>query len=65
VSLFENTHVALTNAGWSYRTNERGWVIYRNPQTGLWHTRSEAAALAETEEVSCGRHTPIYSQSVN
>ena len=65
MSLFENTHVALTNAGWSYRTNERGWVIYRNPQTGLWHTRAEAAALVETEEVSSVRLTPIYSHSVN
>jgi len=32
----------LANAGWSYRTNERGWVIYRDPDTGLWHTRDSS-----------------------
>ena len=40
---------AFTNAGWSYRTNERGWVVYRDPRTGLWHTRAEATAIVETE----------------
>jgi hypothetical protein len=26
-------HRMLTGAGWSYRSNERGWIIYRDPQT--------------------------------
>src|SRR6266852_472730 len=29
-------HRMLTGAGWSYRTNDRGWIIYRDPQTGRW-----------------------------
>ncbi|HYW48091.1 MAG TPA: hypothetical protein VE959_34830 [Bryobacteraceae bacterium] len=28
--------------------NDRGWVIYRHPQTGRWHTRAEAMAIVET-----------------
>ena len=32
--------------------NDRGWVIYRHPLTGLWHTRLEAEAIAEAEAVS-------------
>ncbi len=40
-------HQAIVTAGWSYRNNDRGWVIYRDPQTGLWHTRSEALAIVE------------------
>lgn len=63
--LLENAHVALTEAGWSYRTNERGWVIYRHPHTGLWYTRAEAEALAEAEEVSSGRHAAIYNHAAN
>lgn len=35
-------HRMLTGAGWSYRSNDRGWIIYRDPQTGRWHTLSEA-----------------------
>jgi hypothetical protein len=38
-------HQQITSAGWPYRTNDRGWVIYRNPGTGLWHTRSEALSI--------------------
>ncbi len=38
-------HQAIMAAGWAYRANERGWVIYRDPQTGLWHTRSDAIAI--------------------
>lgn len=64
MSLVENAHDALTSAGWSYRTNERGWVIYRHPHTGLWHTRAEATAIVEAEATSRGRHTPIYNQSL-
>ncbi len=42
-----STHHELTQAGWSYRMNERGWVIYRHPLTGCWHTREEAAGIME------------------
>ncbi len=38
-------HQAIMAAGWSYRANDRGWVIYRDPQTGMWHTRSDAIAI--------------------
>lgn len=40
-------HQRITNAGWAYRTNERGWVIYKDPQTGKWHTRSEAISMVQ------------------
>lgn len=62
MALAENPHIAVTNAGWSYRTNERGWLIYRHPRTGLWHTQAEAEAIVEAEAISRGRHTPVYSQ---
>ena len=35
-------HEKITAAGWAYRTNEHGWMIYREPCTGRWHTRDEA-----------------------
>lgn len=34
-------HDQITAAGWAFRTNYRGWVIYREPRTGLWHTREQ------------------------
>ena len=37
----------ISVAGWSYRTNDRGWIIYREPQTGRWHTCAEAMAIIE------------------
>ena len=37
----------ISVAGWSYRTNDRGWIIYRDPQTGRWHTCAEAMAIIE------------------
>lgn len=40
-------HQAIMAAGWSYRMNDRGWIIYRDPQSGLWHTRSDAVAIVE------------------
>jgi hypothetical protein len=44
-------HVTLLDAGWSYRTNaDRGWVIYRDPATGLWHTRDEAIRILEAAD---------------
>jgi hypothetical protein len=32
--------------------NECGWVIYRHPHTGRWHTRPEAMAIIEAEVIS-------------
>ena len=41
-------HARLLDAGWSYRTNtERGWVIYRDPATQLWHPRAEAILILQ------------------
>ena len=42
-SLYRSDHARLTDAGWAYRTNgDRGWVMYRDPATGVWRTREEA-----------------------
>ena len=38
----KSDHKKITAAGRAYRTNERGWMIYREPRTGRWHTRDEA-----------------------
>lgn len=38
-------HRMLTGAGWSHRSNERGWIIYRDPQTGRWHTLNGALSV--------------------
>jgi hypothetical protein len=38
-------HRMLIGAGWSYRSNDRGWTIYRDPQTGRWKTLSEALSI--------------------
>jgi hypothetical protein len=47
-----NEHQTILAAGWSYRTNDRGWVIYRDPQTGQWYTRSDAlAVLAKSRSI--------------
>jgi len=35
-------HKRVAAARRAHRTNQRGWVIYRGPRTGLWQTRSEA-----------------------
>ena len=48
-----STHLQLLDAGWSYRTNaDRGWVIYRDPATGLWHSRAEAIRILEAAAIS-------------
>jgi hypothetical protein len=48
-----STHTRLLDAGWSYRTNaDRGWVIYRDPANGQWHTRDEAIRILETAGAS-------------
>jgi hypothetical protein len=44
---FDTDHGKLTAAGWAYRTNDRGWLIYHDPETGHWHTGSEAIAILE------------------
>lgn len=46
-------HHRITSAGWSYRTNGRGWVIYCDPQTRLWHTRSQALSVLDTQSAVC------------
>jgi len=43
--LEHSEHQRITAAGWSCRTNNRGWVIYKNPATGLWQTRSDAISM--------------------
>ena len=41
-------HARLMAAGWSYRTNaDRGWIVYCDPATGLWHPEKEAVAIKE------------------
>jgi hypothetical protein len=44
----QSNHARLADAGWAYRTNaDRGWIIYRDPATGLWHPEKEALAILE------------------
>jgi hypothetical protein len=44
----QSNHARLANAGWTYRTNvDRGWIIYCDPATGLWHSRKEALTILE------------------
>ena len=41
-------HARLVDAGWAYRTNgQRCWVIYRDPETGLWHAVEDALRIVE------------------
>ncbi len=47
-------HHRITAAGWVYRTNDRGWVIYRDPQTGAWHTHSEAILIVQARNPQTG-----------
>ena len=42
-------HQIITAAGWSYRTNSRGWIVYSDPETGLWHTGAEALRIVTAE----------------
>jgi len=42
----QSNHARLVDAGWAYRTNaDRGWLIYRDPKTGLWHPMKEAMGI--------------------
>jgi len=69
MSGIENEHRELTGAGWGYRMNERGWVIYHHPHTGRWYTRPEATAIVETRVISRVhdalniREVSLYSRS--
>jgi hypothetical protein len=47
MALFTTEHSRLTAAGWSYRLNERGRVIYRDPVTAEWHLAAEAMAILD------------------
>ena len=42
-------HYEITGAGWAYRTNSSGWIIYLNPQTGIWQTQSQAIASIRSQ----------------
>jgi hypothetical protein len=48
-------HYTITEEGWAYRTNSRGWTIYRDPQTGLWRTQGEAISIIGARGAT-GRH---------
>ena len=40
-------HHRITGAGWAYRTNDRCWMIYQDPETGTWYTQSEAILIVQ------------------
>jgi hypothetical protein len=42
-------HHQITSAGWAYRTNDRGWAIYLDPQTRLWQAQSQAMAIIRAQ----------------
>lgn len=45
---WRSDHARLADAGWAYRTNaDRGWVTYRDPATGKWHTKEAAMAILD------------------
>ena len=53
----KSDHEKITAAGWGYRTNERGWMIYREPHTARWHTRDEAIRkLIRSAELAHAMH---------
>jgi hypothetical protein len=62
VSSIKIEHRELTVAGWGYRMKDRGWIIYRHPQTRRWHTRPEAAAIIAAGLTSRVRNTPNVSE---
>ena len=44
-------HGQLADAGWAYRLNDsRGWIIYCDPATRLWHSREEAIRILEAQK---------------
>jgi len=44
----QSNHVRLLDAGWSYRANGIGWIVYHDPATGLWHAYGEAVKLLDS-----------------
>lgn len=52
MSRVKSDHDRITAEGWVYRTNERGWTIYRDPSTQRWCTRAEALAIIDGQPVS-------------
>jgi hypothetical protein len=42
---FDGSHHEITAAGWSYRADDQGRTIYRDPVTARWYAHSEAAAM--------------------
>ena len=50
--MYVSNHARLLNAGWMYRTSDRGWVIYRDPKTRLWHLMKEAVEILEASNGS-------------
>ena len=48
--MFEHSdHHRITAAGWAYRTNSRGRISYRDPQTRLWQTHSQAISIIHAQ----------------
>ncbi len=61
----KSNHARLTDAGWSYRKNvDRGWIIYKDPETRRWSTEKDSVAILESrvdqriEEVFSGQMHP-------
>jgi hypothetical protein len=45
----QSDHARLLEAGWAYRMKDNGgWVIYRDPATGLWHAAADAVRLLDS-----------------
>jgi hypothetical protein len=43
----QSNHARLLDAGWAYRAKDNGWIIYRDPATGLWHERADALRILD------------------
>jgi hypothetical protein len=43
----QSDHHRITAAGRDHRTDNRGWVIYLDPQTRLWQTQSQAISIIQ------------------
>lgn len=57
-----NEHQRIIAAGWAYRTNERGWIVYRNLHSGIWYTKSEAISIIRAEEGDSTEASVIRTQ---
>jgi hypothetical protein len=47
----QSNHARLLDAGWS-RAAYQGWIRYRDPVTGLWHTLDEAIKILDAREAA-------------